>query len=234
MFEHERAIRSVLAGIILACFLMPFCNITNGDRKIASVTGTDLVWGTEFNLPGTVGDQRGMTGAPVPSKGTAAQLPIPGQPGTTDGTVPADSIAKYVQAARAEMPEQIQKVVAGKSTIVSQPGAVAAFIFAIVALVAALVPDRRAMLASAIGSGLVAVGLAIVKPPITDDLPFRMTGILNQTWTDAFWAALMGSALLALFTAQLISSTKARHKAILVIQAYTEPTPPKPTPTVKS
>lgn len=46
-------------GIAALCFFLTFCNLTCGGQKIASVTGINLITGTELKSPDMFGDEGG-------------------------------------------------------------------------------------------------------------------------------------------------------------------------------
>ena len=233
MFEHERAIRPILAGIVLVCFLMPFCEITCGGQRLASISGTDLVMGKQIKPPDMFGNSPDKFGFQPPPQNQPDQSPSPDQNYGAQSAPPMDSIRRHMNTAGTNMPDPTRGLGAMESTMESQPTAVAAFALAVLALIAALLSSRGAMKVSAVCSGLVAVALFVLKTTLSGDLPSEAMGIIDLKWTTGFWVALLGSAILAVFTARVVSGTdEPRHKPRLVIQTYTDPAPTRPAPPV--
>lgn len=233
MFQYERAIRPGLAGLVLLCFLMPFVKITCGGQPVASMSGFDLAIGKKVAPPSILGglpsDQfsnnfSGSFGNQHHSPATDSS----DQSSSFEETSPRDTAFANAIASQYEEPASPD---AANSQIGGDPTAIAAVVLAVVALFAAFGAGRKAMLISAITAGLTAVALFIMKTRFSGDLPSEAMDVVGIEWTAAFWISLIGSAILAAFTAKILADNPPeREKPRLVIQSYSDNRPAQPTP----
>lgn len=231
MFQHERVIRPGLAGLVVLCFLMPFVKVTCGGQPIASMSGFDLAIGKKVEPPSMMGDQFGnqFGGQMGMSVGDF------NQPNSTDTsqkiysfeeTTPGDTAYANAMASQDQNP---LSPVSEESSLGGEPTAIAAIVLAVVALFAAFGASRKAMLASAVTAGLAAVALFIMKIRFSGEMPTEAMEVIEIEWTAAFWIATIGSALLAAFTARVLTDNPPeRQRPRLVIQSYSDNRPVQP------
>lgn len=238
MFQHERAIRPGLAGLVLLCFLMPFVKITCGGQTVATMTGFDLAVGRKVEPPSMLGDQfGGQFGSQFGNQPGGAvslleqdQVPSPDTSAQTysfDQTTPGDTAYTGAMATQDQNP---MSLASADSEIGGDPVAVASIVLAVLALLAAFGASRKAMMISAITAGLTAVALFVMKTRFSGEMPTEAMGVINIEWAAAFWISLIGSAVLAAFTAKVMAENPPeREKPRLVIQSYSDNRPTQPT-----
>jgi hypothetical protein len=210
MFAQERTIRPALAGIVVISFLLPFVQITCGGQRIASMTGIDMAIGKTVKPP----DMAAMMGSPE----------------THDYRYDSDLAKPYLDTTSQDSINQAADPT-GKGEIKPEPTAAAAFILSVIALVAALGAARKAMLTSAVCSGLAAISLFVLKTGFDGQIPPEASAIVVVEWTTAFWVAMISAAVLAAFTARLLSDkSDSIERPRLVIQSYADKHPTSSTP----
>lgn len=223
MQENQRTIRPALAVIVLICFFMPFVKISCGGQPIASITGLDLAIGKKIETPGPFGEAGGNIANNYKSDNTGVN-----QPSSDDQLQfnnPADSTQQFAST-DAGNPFGTGN---GDAKIQPQPLAAIALGLAVIALLAALGSSRRGMIVSAATAAITAVLLFILKSNMSSDIPSNMMGVLAFEWTWSYWVALIGSAVLAAFTAKLLSQKDTtRQPPRLVINSYSEQKPVGP------
>jgi hypothetical protein len=95
---------------------------------------------------------------------------------------------------------------------------------ALAALVTALATGRRAKVFSASAALLCGICLLVLKSRAGGDIPPEAAAIIAIEWTTWFWAALVGSGILAFFTFNVLSNKDSdRERPRLVIQTYEKP-----------
>lgn len=205
MQEHERKIRPALAIIVVICFFMPFVQLTCGGQKIATLTGFDLATGTTVVPPDM------MSGFPG------------GQSYAQGQSVPTET---WYESTEPE-PEPMPQPEMGEGKIDAVWSATGALVFALVALLASFMSDRRGYVISSASAGICAVLLLILKANGLGEMPPEAVGILGVEWTMQYWAALVCSGLLAVFTFRLLGTIESApaEKPRLVIQSYQEKQP---------
>jgi hypothetical protein len=231
MFEHERAVRPGMAGLVVLCFLMPFVKVTCGGQPIASMSGFDLAIGKKVEPPSMMGDQFGnQFGGQM-----RASFGDPNQPNSTDTTQQVYSFEETTPGdtayanAMASQDQNSGSIKSEESSLGGEPTAIAAIVLAIVALFAAFGASRKTMLVSAITAGLAAVALFIMKVRFTGEMPIEAADVIVIEWTAAFWIATIGSAVLAAFTAKVLADNPPeRQRPRLVIQSYSDNRPVQP------
>ena len=237
MFEHERAIRPGLAGLVLLCFLMPFVKITCGGQPVASMSGFDLAIGKKVAPPSMLGDQfgnqfgdkfRDKFGGSLGAQSQSPSTDSSDQAYSPEETTPGDTAYANAMAAQNQNPISPDT---GDSELGGDPTAIAAIILAALALLAAFGASRKAMMISAVTAGLTAVALFIMKTRFSGEMPSEAMDVIGIEWTVAFWISLIGSAILAAFTVKILADNPPeREKPRLVIQSYSDNRPAQPTP----
>jgi len=225
MQENQRTIRPAIAIIVLICFFMPFVKISCGGQPIASITGLDLAIGKKIDQPNPFGENAGSQ--QYADKYRSDQPGSSGQPGNDQLQFnnPSDS-TQQLATTSSDSPFGSGT---GDARIDPQPMAAVALGLAVIALLGALGASHRGMQISAVASAAVAVLLLILKSNIGGDIPPQMMGVLAFEWTWSYWIALIGSAVLTLFTAKLLTQKDTPHQAPrLVIQSYSDKAPSAP------
>ena len=220
MQENQRTIRPAIAVIVLICFFMPFVKISCGGQPIASITGLDLAIGKKIEQPNPFGTA--ASGPAVNSRSN--QTNNTGQPGDDQLQFnnPSDSTQQFASTG-SDNPFGPGN---GDAKIDPQPVAAVALGLAVIALLGALGAGRRGMQISAVAAAVTAVLLFICKSNMSGDIPPQMMGVLAFEWTWSYWAALLGSAVLALFTAKILTQKETSNRAHrLVIQSYSDKAP---------
>lgn len=223
MQENQRTIRPAIAVIVLICFFMPFVKISCGGQPIASITGLDLAIGKKIEQPNPFGATAGGSA----DNSRSNQTNNTGQPGDDQLQFnnPSDSTQQFASTG-SDNPFGSGN---GDAKIDPQPVAAVALGLAVVALLGALGAGRRGMQISAVAAAITAVLLFICKSNMSGDIPPQMMGVLAFEWTWSYWVALIGSAILALFTAKLLTQKNdSRPAARVVIQSYSEKPPSQP------
>jgi hypothetical protein len=214
MQEHERLIRPALGAIVLICFFMPFLKISCAGQPIASITGLDMAMGKTVEPPNFF-DQSGNSGfggqgwnnQPSGSSQSGGQYPF------------GDSTVNFDQSASTDQANPFGNMGGEDMKIESKPEVAAALALAVIALLGAFAGAHRAMVFSALASGITAVLLLTVKASAGSDLPPEMEGVISIQWSTGFWGAVAGSVALAIFTFSTINQNSSRRqKPRLVIQ----------------
>jgi lysylphosphatidylglycerol synthetase-like protein (DUF2156 family) len=221
MFDRERAIRPALAGIVVLCFLLPFVEITCGGQKIAAISGVDMALGREIKPP-DMSSMMGMGMKQTNDPRFESELAKP-----YEDTTNHDSASMSFGTTSQDGNPFSSSGTGGKGKVKPEPTAAAAFALSALALVTALGASRKLMIGSAVCAGLAAVALFVMKTRFSGDIPPEVATVIGIEWTFAFWAALVGSAALAIFTIRVLSETStpvARPR--MVIQSYSD-LPPK-------
>jgi hypothetical protein len=223
MQENQRTIRPALAVIVLICFFMPFVKISCGGQPIASITGLDLAIGKKIEPPNPFGEAGNSTANNYRSDNSGFNPP------SSDDQLqfnnPSDSTQQFASTDN-DNPFGSGN---GDAKIQPQPVAAVALSLAVIALLAAMSASRRSMIISAATAAVTAVLLFILKSNMSSDIPSNMMGVLAFEWTWSYWVAVIGSAVLAGFTAKLLSQKNTGRQAPrLVIKSYSEQKPVGP------
>jgi hypothetical protein len=222
MQENQRTIRPALAVIVLICFFTPFIKISCGGQPIASITGLDLAIGKKIETPNPFGANTGG----IANNNQADQSAT--SPSGSDQLQFHNSSDSTQQMASTGTDNPFGSG-NGDAKIQPQPLAAVALGLALIALIAALGATRRGMQFSAAAAAITAVLLFILKSNMSSDIPANMMGVLAFEWTWSYWVALVGSAVLAGFTAKLLMQKDTNRQAPrLVINNYSEKTPAEP------
>jgi lysylphosphatidylglycerol synthetase-like protein (DUF2156 family) len=221
MQEHERTLRPALAAIVLICFFMPFIKISCGQQTIVSITGLDLALGKTIEQPDFFSET--AVASEFADRYRIDQSGSTDQTSSDDQAAFGDTTFAREQYAGTDPANPFGQMDEGAMKIDTEPTAAAALVLTIMALLSALGAGHRAMQVSAVCSGVVAALLLVFKANAGGDMPSEFIGVISLEWTTAFWIALIGSAVLALFTFRLLSqSASSLEKPRLVIQTHTD------------
>ena len=221
MFGQERTIRPALAAIVVLCFLLPFVEITCSGQKVASITGIDMALGKTVK-PQNVADMMAGPGGNDPRY--ESELAKPYEDTSSNNSANQDQMA----ASQDQNPFSSAGPT-GPSKIEAEPTAAAAFVFGALALFMAFGASRKLMIGSGACAGLAAVSLFVLKTRFGGELPSEVSMMVSMEWTPAFWVALIGAAVLAGYTARLLSeTTNPPAKPRLVIHTLSDNAPSSP------
>ncbi len=228
MFQHERALRPALAGLVIVCFLMPFVKISCGGQPIASMSGMDLVLGNRPDGSKMFG--QGMDDQFSSNFGDALGTPDGqrlAQPYQQVDTTDTSSV--QFNTSNPYQPDTTSTAGSFRMTpsdsesagFSGEPFAIAALVLACCSLLFAFGVSRRLMTISALSAGLAAVALFILKTRFSGEMPPEAAEIIVIEWTSAFWISLIGSGLLAGFTFKVMSQSEPEiQRPRFVVSSY--------------
>ncbi len=228
MFQHERAIRPALAGLVIVCFLMPFVKISCGGQPIASMSGMDLVLGKKPDSSKMFGqgmaDQFGQQFGDALSTPDGQRLAQPyAQVDTTDTSSVQFSTTNSYQPDTTSPAGSFRMTPSDSESagFSGEPFAIAALVLSGVALLCAFGVSRKLMTFSALSAGLAAVALFILKTRFSGEMPPEAAQIIQVEWTAAFWISLIASGLLAGFTFKVMSQSEPEiQRPRFVVSSY--------------
>lgn len=227
MFQHERAIRPALAGLVIVCFLMPFVKVSCGGQPIASMSGMDLVLGNRPDGSKMLGqgmnNQFGSQFGDILTTPDGQRLAQPYQVDTTDtSSVNFDASNSYQpDTSSAAGTFQMTPTSSESAGFGGEPFAIAALVLAGLALICAFGVSRKSMTFSGLSAGLAAAALFIVKTRFSGEMPPEAAQIIQVEWTLAFWIALIASGLLAGFTFKVMSQSEPEiQRPRFVVSSY--------------